>query len=328
MPPRINKPYLARNIIMNEDGIDYYEMPPYIVQEVAVPIYTLVENLYKMAPRLLENLPFVEENILLSERMKTEDLEPSFKMNYPECVVFCQTMSVIKFYHRDVVVPNTEGKENLLAFEVDARKMFDELMEQIIEITDNIFMLFPAIRDAFYEPEIKAKKKRDEEKTLGLDKTMRILYIVLSNEIVEHHITALFGFFDYFIIKGSSEFSERVRESAFCCVTEVKEVEEIYDKAVRLTKRNKKRKTYLTLRDVVVILMINHIFQKAYFSDGGDDLHNLLANSISDIDDLKVEEVRSHLLKTAKSLEEEICKLAGGMAGFKEAMQPIFDFPV
>ena len=313
---------------MNEDGVDYYEMPPYVSQEVMLPMYSLVDTICKMAPQLGENLPFVEENAKLRQRMKVEDPETIFRMNYTECVVLCQTMSIVKFYYRHVVVPNTEGKENLLPFEVDSRKMFDELMEQVIEISDNIFIVFPLIKDAFYEPERNEKKISDEAKSLGLDKDKKIIYVNLSNQLIEHHIDALFGFFDYFIIKGTSDFSERVRESDFCCITEVKEVKEIFEKAVKPTKRNKKLKTLLALRDVVVILMMNNIFQKAYFSDGGDDLHNLFANSISDVHDLEVEEGRDHLLKTAKGLEEEMCKLANNMAGFKEAMQPIFDFPV
>jgi hypothetical protein len=313
---------------MNEDGIDYHELPPYVAQGVVLPIYMLVDGIYKMAPQLSESRPFVEENAKLRERMKVEDPEIGFRMNYLECVVLCQTMSVIKLYYQNVVVPNTEGKENLLEFEVESRRMFDELMEQVVDISDNIFIVFPLIKEPFYEAEIKEKKKKDEEKTLGLDKTKKILYIGLSNELVAHHIIALFSFFDYFIIKGIFDFSERVRESPFCCITEVKEVKEIFENAMRLTKRNKKRQTKLTLRDVVVLLMVNNIFQKAFFSDGGDELHNFFAHCVDDIDGLAVEEIRNHLLKTAKGLEEEICKLINDRAGFKEAMQPIFDFPV
>jgi len=313
---------------MNEDGIDYYEMPPYVAQGVILPIYNLVDTICKMAPQLGENLPFVGENAKLRERMNVEDPESSFRMNYLECVVLCQTMSMVKFYHENIVVPKTEGKENLLPFEVDSRKMFDELMERIIKISDSIFIVFPVIKAAFYEQEIREKKISDEAKTLGLDKDKKIIYINLSNHLIEHHITALFSFFDYFIINGTSDFSERVRESDFCCITEVKEVKEIIQKAIKPTKRNKKLKTILSLRDVVVILMMNNVFQKSYFSDGGDDLHYMIESSIDENQDVVAEEVRDHLLKTAKSLEEEMCKLANDMDGFKEAMQPIFDFPV
>ena len=155
-----------------------------------------------------------------------------------------------------------------------------------------------------------------------------MIYIQLSNKPVEHHITALFQFFNYFIFNGKSEFSERVRQADFCCITEINEVSNLFAKAVKATKRNKKRRTLLSMRDVVVVVMLNNIFQKAYFSDGGDDLHNLFAGSIINSDGVKVEELRDYMLKIAKSLEEELCKMANPMEGFKETVQPIFDFPV
>jgi len=79
-------------------------------------------------------------------------------------------------------------------------------------------------------------------------------------------------------------------------------VKELFENAMRLTKRNKKGKTKLTLRDAVVLLMVNNVFQKAFFSDGGDDLHNFFAHCVDDIEGLGVEEVRTNLLKTAKGL--------------------------
>ena len=308
--------------------IDCYETPPFFAQEVIIAIYLLVNGIYQSTPELLKNSPFKKENAALVARIKEADPESVFRLNNTECVVLCQTMSVMKFYYQHVVIPNTEGKENLTEIETQTKNMYDELMEHVLEMANNIFLLFPSLKEPFYEDEVREKKKKEEAKTLGLDKTKCIISIQLSNQALETHITALFDFFDYFIVNGKSNFSERVREADFCCITEIKEVREMFAKAVKATKRSKKKRTLLSMRDVVVVVMLNNIFQKAYFSDAGDDLHNLFAGSIGDIEDLEAEEVRDYMFKVAKNLEEELCKMANPMDGFEEAMEPIFDFPV
>ena len=310
------------------DENDYFELAPYFAQNIILPIYTLVDGIYHSIPQLADGRPFVESNLALIDRIMAEDPEYGFKLNETECIILCQTMSVVKFYYKHGVLPNTEGKDNLKQIEIESRAMYDELMEYIFDLAENIFSVFPTIREAFYQDEIAEKKRADEAKTLGLDKTKKVIFIQLTNDGFADHVMSLFGFFDYFIINGKSEFSERVRESDFCCITEVNEVHEMFKKAMKATKRSKKYKTLMSIRDVVVVLMLNNIFQKAYFSDGGDDLHNLFAGAIGIDDGIAVEEVRDFMFKIAKNLEVELCSLANDMEGFRNAINPILEFPV
>lgn len=310
------------------NDIVYYEMPPFFAQGIVLPIYTYVEQIYKAVPQLAVNTPFQNENVTLITRINETDPESSFRLNFMECLALSQTMSILKFYYQNLVIPSIQGKEILTDIEKQTLQACEVLMENVIEIADSIFLLFPSIRDPFYQEEIAEKKKKDEAKTLGLDKTTHILYVQLTNQFMVHHIKSLFAFFDYFIINGQSDFSNRVRESAFCCITDVNEVREMFTKAVKATKRNKKRRTYFSLRDVVVFLMLNNIFQKSFFSDGGDHLHNFFADTILNNQDLQVSEVRDYMLKMAKSIEEEFYNLAKDMDGFMDAINPIFNFPV
>ena len=306
----------------------YYEMPPFVAKEIMIPINQFVDNIYKAIPQLAFDDSFVEKNNKLRARMENEDPESSFRMNDLECITLCQVMSVVKFYNNNVVIPNTVGRGDLTDEEEGIRRMCEELMEHVIEIADSIIQVFPLIREPFYSEEIAAKKKKDEEKTLGLNKKKKIIELSFDDERVFNHINALYGFFDYTIVNGSTNFSERVRESDFYCITEINEVRIILQKAEKATKRNKDRRTKLSLRDVVVLLMVNNIFQKAYFSECGDELDQILESSVADKGDLAATQIRDYMLRMAKNIEKEICKYADDNEDFKVAMQPIFDFPV
>lgn len=314
--------------MQDSDDVIYYELPPFTSQDVILHLYSLVDNISKIVPQLTCNPSFEEDNIKLKAKMHDADPEFPLLLTYVECLVMCEMMNVIKFYYKHAVLPNTEGKDNLTEQEIASREMYDEVMRKVTEITDDIFSVFTPIKEVFYHAENEEKKKKDEAKTLGLNKKKKIIYITLAHEALQNHIFALFGFFDWFIVHGTSNFSERVREMDFYCITEIKETKEMFEKGVRATKRNKKRETLFSLRDVVVILMINHLFQKAYFSDGGDEIHSLFECSTADIKELAVEDVRNHMLKMAKNFEEDLYKLEEQVVGLKEAMQPIFNFPV
>ena len=240
----------------------------------------------------------------------------------------CEMMGVIKFYYKNAVLPNTEGRDNLTEQEIASREMYNEVMQKIYEISDDVFLVFPFIKEPFYDIETTEKKQKDEAKTLGLNKKKKVIYFSLANDFVSHHISALFSFFEYIIVLGTSNFSERVRESDFYCITEIKETKKVFQKSLKATKRNKDYETRFSLRDLVVLLMINHIFQKAYFSDGGDDLHKVFEDSVSHYSDLAPTAIRDHMLKMAKSLEENFCNETLSIKGLDKAMQPIFDFLV
>ena len=116
-----------------------------------------------------------------------------------------------------------------------------------------------------------------------------------------------------------SEFSKSVRLAPFCCVTEVREVHEIVKNAIAKTKLDKKYTTSFSLRDVVVLLMLNSISQKAYFSDIGDEIHDLYDGVMQKYANYESGNLRNYLLKKAKLLEDYIIDLAKNAEGFEEA---------
>ena len=81
-------------------------------------------------------------------------------------------------------------------------------------------------------------------------------------------------------------------------------------------------------RDVVVMLMMNSISQKSYFADCGDDLIAYYQSQIIEEDDISATEIRDHILRYGETLIEYIYEAVKDKKGFKEAIQPIFEFPV
>ena len=74
--------------------------------------------------------------------------------------------------------------------------------------------------------------------------------------------------------------------------------------------------------------MLNNIWQKNYFSDGGDEIHTVLDDCLKDKGRATTEEIRNYMLATAKELDEYLRLQACQTDGFEEAMQPIYDFAV
>ena len=225
-------------------------------------------------------------------------------------------------------MPNTEGKEKLNKEEFAARNMFDGLMVHIKEIGDGIIKVFPVLAEPFYQEERRMQKEKDEAKTLGLDKTTPIMIMSLTNEPWTDYFLSLFDLFERFILSGTSEFSERVRAADFCCITEVREFKILFDRTLEATQIDKNYKFSLSLRDVVVMLMMNSISQKSYFADCGDELIAYYESQITEEDDITAKEVRNHMLNYGETLKEYIYDAVKDKKGFKEAIQPIFDFPV
>ncbi len=294
-----------------------------------LPMYSLTDGIAQVIPQMTLKEEFDEDNIKLKARLSVADPESTFKMTEHECLVMCQMMGVIKFYHHHIVVAGMEGNNNVTQEQLDAREMFDEVIEEIKELSDTIFEVFPDIREPFYADETNRKKQKDEAKTLGLDKTVVATQISIANPAMSHYMANLFAFFDFFIILGVSDFSERVREADFCCITEVNEVREIYKNAVKATKRDAQYPTSLTLRDVVVFLMLNNLFQKITFSDAGDELENMFEETATrGGGKATAKDMRTHMLKLAKILEDHLYNAAIDIDGFKEAIRPILNFPV
>ena len=311
------------------DEIIYYELPPTFATDMILPMYSLTDGIAQVIPQMTLKEEFDEANVKLKARLSAADPESSFKMTEHECLVMCQMMGVIKFYHHYIVVAGMEGMENPSQEQLNTREMFDEVIEQIQELSDAIFEVFPSIKEPFYFDENNRKKQKDEAKTLGLDKTVVATQISIASPAMSHYMANLFAFFDFFIMLGVSDFSERVREADFCCITEVNEVREIFKKAVKATKRKATYATSLTLRDIVVLLMLNNLFQKTTFSDAGDELENIFEETaIRGEGKATAKDMRNHMLKLAKILEDHLYNAAIDIDGFEKAIRPIFNFPV
>ena len=312
----------------DSNDIDYYELPPSFAADVILPMYEIADGITKILPQMTLHQDFDEDNVKLKAKLAAADSESIVELNHKECLVMCQMMGMIKFYYHYIIVTATEVKDNLSAEQLEAREVFDELIEQMLELGDDIFEVFPDIREPFYADETNRKKQKDEAKTLGLNKTKVVTKISVADPATAHFISTVFAIFEFFIFHGVSEFSERVREADFCCVTEIHEVRDKYHKAVETTKR---RKTYafpLSLRDIVVLLMLNSIFQKLYFSDAGDELQGILEETTPKGGKATGTDARNYMLKMAKAMEDHLFNAAIDTEGFEEVIRPILDFPV
>lgn len=123
-------------------------------------------------------------------------------------------------------------------------------------------------------------------------------------------IKASFAFFDCLIIGSDSNFSSRVLGANFCCATEIKEITARYNLAVEAAKLDGAYEMIISLRDVVVILMVNNIWQKSYFSNGGDEVHALLEKSLFGEANATMEQMREFLLTNANTLYVHLCNQA------------------
>ena len=86
----------------------------------------------------------------------------------------------------------------------------------------------------------------------------------------------------------------------------------------------------LSLRDLVVLFMMNNLFQKNYFSDGDDEVYEVLESLHTEEEEEKAstEDIRDYMLRTARELDDYLRAIGSHVDGFAEAMQPIYDFAV
>ncbi len=310
------------------EEVVYYKLPPFYAERIILPLYKIVEEIAVTLPSFMLNPEFAEMHTSVKERMMAADQEMPFIMNYHDCMVVCEMMIMIKFYYYQVEVPCTEGRDDLREDEKKSLEMFEICMKHIKDIGDDIVAVFPVLTKPFFQDETKIKKEKDEAKTLGLDKTTMAIQFSLADKAWSSYIIGLFTCFNYFIMQGESDFSARVRAAPFCCVTEVREVREIFNNALAETNLDEDYIASFSLRDVVVLLMMNNISQKAFFSDGGDKMHDFYDKVTNDAIGDKSVNMRDYMLMYAKVLQEIVCHLAKNTEGFEEAMKPILAFAV
>ncbi len=188
----------------------------------------------------------------------------------------------------------------------------------------------PILNKPFCENETVAKIILNAIKTLGLDKEKVVAYLCMVEVAKVNLINATFAFFTRFLLYGESNFSNRLHEESFCCTTEIREVAELFNQAREKAKLDEDYAMPLSLRDVVMLLMVNNLFQKNYFSDGGDEVYEVLESLHTEEEKEKAttEEIRDYMLCTARELDDYLSTQASHVDGFAEAMQPIYDFAV
>ena len=310
------------------EEVVYYELPAFYADRLILPMYDIVKGIIVALPGLAFDPDFAEMHDSVKESMKVTDPEMPFVMTHNDCLVVCEMMSVLKFYFYRVVMPDTDVRDSLTEADKKIMEMYETCMTHIHEIGSDIVAVFPALGERFYQNETMIKNEKEAAKTLGLNKTTMIIQFSLVDEEWAIYMNTLFVFFDFFIMQSESDFSERVRAADFCCVTEVHEVHEILKSAMAATKFDKEYTTSFSLRDVVVVLMLNNISQKAYFSDIGDEIHNLYDDVMQKFADYKPGNLRNYMLKRAKLLEDYVYNIAVNTQGFEEAMKPILAFAV
>ena len=324
------KAYIARNLIMEQpDEIVYYELSPFCVPTLILPAYEIMDNVWECSAELVHNPTYENNTNALKERMVAADPKDTFKLRFLDCVVMGQMLNFIEFYYDKILLPKTKGSYHFTEKEKAHKEILDEMMEQISRISEDIYALIPMMDRSFCEDETLIDVLVNVMKTLGLDKETKVagMYIAEEHEMVAL-INASFSFFDRFTLYGESDFSLRVQQAGFCCSTEIREVKVLFNEAKEKAKLEEDYEMSLSLRDVVVLLMLNNIWQKNYFSDGGDEVHGVLDDCLKEEGRATTEQIRDYMLGTAKELDEYLRLQAWQTDGFTEAMQPIYDFAV
>ena len=311
------------------DEITYYELPPFCIPNLIFPAYAISDSVWECTAELENNPTYEKNNNALRERMLAANPQDVFKLSFLDCVVMGQMLNFIEFYHDNILLPKTKGNYHFTEKEKAHKDMLDGMMARLASISEDIYSIIPMMDRSFCEDETIVQLLVNAIKTLGLDKEKKVasLHIAEGHEMVAL-ISASFAFFDRFALYGELDFSNRLREAGFCCTTEIKEVTKLFNLAIEEAKLDEDYEMPLSLRDVVVILMLNNIWQKNYFSDGGDEIHTVLDDCLKDKGRATTEEIRNYMLATAKELDEYLRLQACQTDGFEEAMQPIYDFAV
>jgi len=312
------------------DETIYYQLPPFCIQNLILPAYAIAEDIKKPVPELATNPTFEKNNNALKERMEAADPKDIFKLDFLDCVVMCQTLSLLKFYYDNIILQNADRKNNLNRKVIPHSKMLNAMIGQITRILEDIYLVLPILNKPFCEDETVASMLINAIKTLGLDKEKVVASLYMAEVEMVNLINATFAFFTRFLLFGESDFSNRLHKESFCCTTEIREVTELFNLAKEATKLDEDYVMPLSLRDVVVLLMVNNLFQKNYFSDGGDEVYELLESLHTEEEKEKAttEDIRDYMLGTARELDEYLRTQASHVDGFAEAMQPIYDFAV
>lgn len=315
--------------MQNIDTIIFYELPPYCVPNTILPSYAIMDSVWDSTAELVHNPTYENNTNALKESMVNWNPKDIFGLTFLDCVVMGQMLNFIELYYEKILLPKTKSVYPFTVKEKAHKEQLDGMMEQISSIIEDIYTLIPTMDRSICDDPIIIKLFINCIKTLGLDKEKEVarLHFKEEREIVSI-IKISFAFFDRFIIAGDSDFSARVLGANFCCSADIKEVTALYNISVEKAKLDETYEMKLSLRDVVVLLMVNNIWQKCYFSDGGDEVHSIIENCLTKGGNATMEQMREFLLVNARALDKHLTSQAHDAEGFKEAMKPIYDFAV
>ena len=315
--------------MQNIDTIIFYELPPYCVPNTILPAYAIMDSVWDSNDELVHNPTYENNTNALKGRMENWNPKDTFGLTFLDCVVMGQMLNFIEFYYEKILLPKTKCVYPFTVKEKAHKEQLDGMMEQISSISEDIYTLIPTMDRSICDDPIIVQLFIDSIKTLGLDKEKEVASLLFEEEREMVSIMKIsFAFFDRFIFAGDSDFSTRVLGANFCCSAEIKEVTAIYNIAVEKAEVDETYEMKLSLRDVVVLLMLNNIWQKCYFSDGGDEVHSVIENCLTEGGNATMEQMREFLLVNARALDKHLNSQALDAEGFKEAMQPIYDFAV
>ena len=312
------------------DEIIYYQVPPFCVLTILLPAYAISDNVWGSTAELVNNPTFEKNKEALKERMEAADPHVDFEMTFLDCVLICQVLSFLEFYYESILLPKKNSNYHFTEKETAHKEILDAIIDQIIKIREEIFVVLPILNKPFCEDKAATKIIANAIKTLGLDKEKVVACLCMVEVEKVNLINAAFAFFTRFLLYGESDFSNRLHEEVFCCTTEIREVEELFYQAKEKAKLNEEYAMPLSLRDLVVLFMMNNLFQKNYFSDGDDEVYEVLESLHTEEEEEKAstEDIRDYMLRTARELDDYLRAIGSHVDGFAEAMQPIYDFAV
>ncbi len=312
---------------------DENEAPKYLLR--AVLQKNFLTTVYIVAKDFTDNghLPPMNESFLkgsdaLMKRAEDEENETYFEMEYVECLYLLDMFSRIEAVFT-LTLPTFEARLlEMTEIERENYEMSIALKEMMTQVKNEMTETFPQLGEIFEEAEKLRKKMIDDAKTMNLDNENVINAISMKEPFHGNYILLMFSFFEAFITLGESSFSKRVREADFYCIKDIKAVRERMINAIAESLVQTDYFLEFTLEDLFVLFMVNHIYQKIYASDAGDDVEYFMVNTKFSGFTATVKEIRTFTLQLSAKLELLLAKIGEDDFDFEDLIVPVKEFEV
>ena len=314
---------------MNEEN----DSPKYLLRAVLQKnflgtVYTLAKDFTENGHLPPMNEIFLKGSDALIKRAEEEENETYFEMEYIECLFLLDMFGRIEAVFT-LTLPTFETR--LLEMSEEERENYEmsiDLKEMMTQVKNEMIETFPLLNEIFVEAEKIRKKMVDDAKTMNLDSKKVLNAISMKEPFHGNYILLMFSFFEAFITLGESNFSKRVQEADFYCIKDIKAVRERMIKAIADSLVQPDYFLEFTLEDVFVLFMVNHIYQKIYASDAGDDADYYMETTKIPGVTATPKEIRNFTLQLSAKLELLLEKIGEFDEDFDDLIQPIIDFEV